>query len=235
MLYRTAATHFAQKATAKYAQRGRSSEPIALQITFQRRTFAGPVILTVQEIKLGARISTAHVTISQARDESVALFKTQNQAPDQIELKVKVLAYTTLAPPDAEEGPAVKGPWGGGDHLSSAATAGSLPGGSIDFEALAKNGTDGEWGAGPCAPPAIIVAKNLKIYSPSSTMLPKTVEERARQVFDQWAQFTPGGISARWSNEAVMWLADCLIAAFDRIGAMEEMRILATGSIARLN
>ncbi|KAL4998508.1 hypothetical protein BDV10DRAFT_185123 [Aspergillus recurvatus] len=38
-----------------------------LQVTFQRRTSAGPAILTVHEIKLGAGVGTIHVAFSQER------------------------------------------------------------------------------------------------------------------------------------------------------------------------
>ncbi|KAL3428905.1 thioesterase-like superfamily-domain-containing protein [Aspergillus tetrazonus] len=209
VLYRTATTHFARKHTATDAgpKRGqrqgriRSPEPIAFQITFQRRTFAGPAILTVQEIKLGARVSTIHVTLSQTRDEGDAVgsgYRTK--------LEVKVLAYITLAPPDMEEGPHVRGagPW---TDLSPGMPQGPLHGGAIDFKALAKDGRDGGWRAGPQAPPSLHAVKHLKVYSPSLTVLPKTVEERAGQVVEQWAQFAPGGTPARWSNEAVRRLA----------------------------
>ncbi|KAL4815010.1 thioesterase-like superfamily-domain-containing protein [Aspergillus spinulosporus] len=206
VLYRTAATHFARKHTATHAElkqgrgrrRIRSLEPIVLQITFQRRTFAGSAILTVQEIKLGARVSTIHVTLSQARDQGAAA-----GSEDRSKLEVKVLAYITLAPPDMEESPRVRGagPWA---DLPPGSPPGSLGGGAIDFRALAEDGKDGEWRAGPPAPPSLYAAKHLKIYSPSSTLLPKTVEERVGQMVDQWAQFAPGGTPARWSNEAVV-------------------------------
>ncbi|KAL4762138.1 thioesterase family protein [Aspergillus foveolatus] len=206
VLYRTAATHFARKHTATDAEprrgqwqgRIRSPEPIAFQITFQRRTFAGPAILTVQEIKLGARVSTIHVTLSQTPDEDDAA-----GSEDRTKLEVKVLAYITLAPPDMEEGPGVRGagPW---TDLASGLPQGSLRGGAIDFKALAEDERDGEWRAGPPAPPSLHAAKHLKVYSPSSTLMPKTVEERAGQAVDQWAQFSPGGTPARWSNEAVV-------------------------------
>lgn len=178
---------------------------------------------------MGARVSTIHVTLSQARDEGAAITETKTKAPDRSELEVKVLAYITLAPPDIEEGPGVEGPWGG---LSPAPPAGSLRGGSIDFKALAEDGVDGEWKSGHRVPPMLHAAKHLKAYSPSSTLLPKTVEERARQVVDQWAQFAPGGTPARWSNEAVVYLADIFPAALDRMGAMEATRLLATGASA---
>lgn len=138
-----------------------------------------------------------------------------------------MLAYITLAPPDMEEGPRVRGagPW---TDLSPGMPQGSLHGGAIDFKVLAKDGRDREWRAGPQALPSLHAVKHLKLYSPSSTVLPKTVEERAG--VEQWAQFAPGGTPARWSNEAVVCLADIFPAALDRMGAMEEMRLLATGA-----
>ncbi|KAL6232815.1 hypothetical protein BDW75DRAFT_216677 [Aspergillus navahoensis] len=227
VLYRTAATHFTQKA-ANTTSRGQehAQEPIGLQITFQRRTFAGPAILSVQEIKLGARVSTIHVTLSQARNEraaaAAAATGTALKSPDRNHLEVKVLAYVTLSPPAAEEGLAVTGPW----DLSPPPPPGSLAGGEIDFKSLGENGVDGEWKAGPVAPPTLHAAKHLQAYSPAATLRPKTAEERARQVVDQLSRFAPGGTLARWSNEAVMYLADIFPAALDRLGAMEETGVL---------
>ncbi|KAL3455598.1 thioesterase-like superfamily-domain-containing protein [Aspergillus heterothallicus] len=227
VLYRAAATHFAQRAaTSIKSKRNRPQEPIALQITFQRRTFAGPAILSVQEIKLGARVSTLQVTLLQARD-AVAGSTTHATAtsgtaiPDRKDLEVKVLAYVTLSPPEVEEGPAVTGPW----ELSPAAPLGSLSGGGIDFGALSAEGVDGEWEAGPLPSPTLHAAKHMRVCSPASTLRPKTVHERAMQVVDQWAQFAPGGMPARWSNEAVVYLADIFPAALDRMGAMEATRV----------
>ncbi|KAL3442278.1 thioesterase-like superfamily-domain-containing protein [Aspergillus insuetus] len=223
VLYRTAATHFAQKAATTTSRRQKhAQEPIGLQITFQRRTFAGPAILSVQEIKLGARISTIHVTLSQARDERAVETSKSSKLPDRKDLEVKVLAYVTLSPPAAEEGPAVTGSW----DLSPAPPPGSLAGGAIDFKALGEKGVDGEWKAGPMAPPTLHAAKHLQAYSPASTLRPKTVEGRAKQVVDQWSRFAPGGATARWSNEAVVYLADIFPAALDRLGAMETTSVL---------
>ncbi|KAL3487471.1 thioesterase-like superfamily-domain-containing protein [Aspergillus germanicus] len=222
VLYRTA-THFAQKvATTTSRAQEHAQQPIGLQITFQRRTFAGPAILSVQEVKLGARISTIHVTLSQVRDERAVAISKSSKLPDRSDLEVKVLAYVTLSPPAAEEGPAVTGPWA----LSPASPPGSLAGGAIDFNALGENGFDGEWKAGPVASPTLHAAKHLQAYSPASTLRPKTVEERAKQVVDQWSRFAPGGVLARWSNEAVVYLADIFPAALDRLGAMEDMAAL---------
>ncbi|KAL2837010.1 thioesterase-like superfamily-domain-containing protein [Aspergillus pseudoustus] len=227
VLYRTAVTHFARKAAAASNKGGKPvlpQEPIALQITFQRRTFAGPAVLTVQEIKRGARVSTIHVTLSQARDEAAASTKSPDDNKD---LEVKVLAYITLSPPEAEEGPAVRGPW----DLSPAAAPGSLAGGGIDFKVLAETGRDGEWEIGPVAAPTLHAAKHLRAYGPAATLKPKTVTERAMQMVEQLSQFAPGGRVARWTNEAVMYLVDIFPAALDRMGAMEATRVLrATGT-----
>lgn len=225
VLYRTAATHFAQKAAkSEKKEPGRAQEPIALQITFQRRTITGPAILTVQEIKLGARVSTIQVTLLQARDTAAALppstTRTEAKISDGDDLEVKVLAYITLSPPEAEEGPAVNTPW----DLSPAMPPGSLSSGGIDFRALSENGMDGEWKAGPLAPPTLYAAEHLRVYSPALTLRPKTVHQRLTQVVDQWAQFAPGGTLARWSNEAVMYFADIFLAGLDRMGAMEATR-----------
>ncbi|KAJ0413197.1 thioesterase-like superfamily-domain-containing protein [Aspergillus carlsbadensis] len=227
VIYRTAATHFAQKlatTTSSDARRPkRAQEPIGLQITFQRRTFAGPAILSVQEIKLGARVSTIHVTLSQARDERAAAAAATESGslrpPKSSDLEVKVLAYVTLSPPEAEEGPAVTGSW----DLSPAPPPGSLPGGLIDFKVLEETGIDGEWKAGPVATPTLHAAKHLQAYSPASILRPKTVAERAAQVVDQWSRFAPGGAPARWSNEAVVYLADIFPAALDRLGALQTI------------
>ncbi|KAL2812283.1 thioesterase-like superfamily-domain-containing protein [Aspergillus granulosus] len=218
ILYRTAATHFARKAAFKNTP-GHPQEPVGLQISFLRRTFAGPAILTVEEIKLGARVSTIHVTLSQRRNGSGAAITSAAKK----ELETKVLAYITLSPPDIEERPAVNGPWG----LYPTSPLGSLPGGLINLEALAEKGIDGDWKVGPLALASLHAAKHLKVYSPSSTLLPKTVEERIRQVAEQWARFAPGGMSAKWSNEAVVYFADVFPAALDRLGAME---MTATGT-----
>ncbi|KAL2859434.1 thioesterase-like superfamily-domain-containing protein [Aspergillus pseudodeflectus] len=240
VLYRTATTHFVQKAARAGASKTRGhkqqppQEPIGLQITFQRRTFAGPAILSVQEIKLGARVSTIHVTLSQARDEraaaAAAATGTALKSSDRNDLEVKVLAYVSLSPPAAEEGPAVTAPW----DLAPAPPPGSLAGGAIDFKSLSENGVDGEWKAGPVATPTLHAAKHVQAHSPASTLRPKTVEERAKQVVDQWSRFAPGGVPARWSNEAVVYLADLFPAALDRLGALEETAVLrATGGNAK--
>ncbi|GKZ74308.1 hypothetical protein AnigIFM60653_009929 [Aspergillus niger] len=193
-------------------------EPVGLQISFLRRTFSGPAILTVEEIKLGARVSTIHVTLSQKPHQA-----SSTEPPDGRALEVNVAAYITLSPPNTEDGPVIKGAW----NLSPPLPPGSLPNGWVDFKTLVQNGTDGAWALGPRAAPELHAMKHLKIYSPLQSLLPRTLEDHTNQVVDQWAQFMPGGNPAKWSNEAVMYLADIFPAALARMGAMETRRLLA--------
>ncbi|EAW22563.1 thioesterase family protein [Aspergillus fischeri NRRL 181] len=191
-------------------------EPIGMQLSFLRRTVVGPAVLRVQDIKIGARISTIHVTLSQRPDRP-------GTASDKDDLEVKVVGYITVSPPDMEEGPIRKGTWG----LSPPPVSGSLAIGSVNLEALAANGTDGAWMRLPRPPPAVTAPQHLEIYTPRPQG-PMTLESRQKQVVDQWARFIPGGKKvARWSNEAVMFLADMFPAALDRMGAMETSRLLA--------
>ncbi|KAI9374461.1 thioesterase-like superfamily-domain-containing protein [Aspergillus egyptiacus] len=212
ILYRTAATHLARRATLQNGTR-RPQEPIGLQVSFLRRTFAGPAILAVEEIKLGARVSTVHVTLFQKKDQPTSASTSTDARP----FEVKAVAYISLAPPDIEESPAVKGLW----ELSPPPPPGSLSDGSIDFQRLAQTGADGDWQQGPPAPSAIQATTHLKLYMPSSILFPKTAEERTKQIVDQWARFTPGGNAAAWCNEAVIYLADMFPAALHRLAAME--------------
>ncbi|KAL1852588.1 hypothetical protein Plec18167_007683 [Paecilomyces lecythidis] len=217
ILYRAAVVHFAKK-NATNKRWKRAPEPIGLQISFLRRTFTGPAILTVQDVKLGLRVSTIHLTLSQKRENSSATKEMGNGD----ELEVKLVAYITVSPPDMEEGPVVKGTW----NLSPPSPPGSLPDGLVDFKKLTENKRDGDWARGRLPPPALAAARQLEIYSPSSTLSPRTLEEKTKQVVDQWARFTPDGKPAKWSNEAVMYLADIFPEALDRMSAMETTRLL---------
>ncbi|KAJ5380353.1 uncharacterized protein N7496_002781 [Penicillium cataractarum] len=218
VLYRTATIHFARKYTTR-KQLARSPEPIGLQISFLRRTFTGPAILTVQEIKLGSRVSTIHVTLSQKPNQPATTKKLAYGS----ELEIMVAAFITMSPPDTEQGPVIKGLW----DLSPPMPHGSLSDGSIDFKALAEDGIDGTWVLCPQTPPALHAAKHLRIFSPSHTLSAMRLEDRTKQIVDQWAQFAPGGKPAKWSNEAVLYLADMFPAALTRMEAMETSRLLA--------
>ncbi|KAL5045848.1 hypothetical protein BDW71DRAFT_197881 [Aspergillus fruticulosus] len=72
-----------------------------------------------------------------------------------------------------------------------------------DMEESPHDDVDGEWKAGHAAPTLLHTLKNLKLYSPSLTLLLKTVEECAGKGAEHWAHFAPGGKPARWSNEGL--------------------------------
>lgn len=127
-------------------------------------------------------------------------------------------AFITMSPPDTEQGPVIKGLW----DLSPPTPHGSLADGSIDFKALAEDGIDGTWVLCPQTTPALHAAKHLKIFSPSHTLSTMRLEDRTKQM-----QFAPGGKPAKWSNEAVLYLADMFPATLARMGAMETSRLLA--------
>ncbi|KMK62683.1 hypothetical protein Y699_05066 [Aspergillus fumigatus Z5] len=213
VLYRLATVYFRETKRNRFRS---TPEPIGMQLSFLRRTVVGPAVLSVQDIKIGARISTIHVTLSQRPDRP-------RTADGKDDLEVKVVGYITVSPPDMEEGPIRKGTWG----LSPPPVSGSLANGSVNLEALAATGKDGAWMRLPRPPPGLTAPQNLEIYAPRPQG-PMTLESRQKQVVDQWTRFKPGGNTvARWSNEAVMFLADMFPAALDRMGAMETSRLLA--------
>ncbi|KAL4982455.1 hypothetical protein BDW68DRAFT_192145 [Aspergillus falconensis] len=189
------------KHTTTYGQpergraRGRHPKPIVQQINLKRRA---STILTIQEIKLDARVNMIHVTLSQASDRTSR----------ELGLEVKVLAYVTLAPPDMEESP----------HVGRS-TPGAISPGVTNFKALAEDDVDGEWKAGHAAPTLLHTLKNLKLHSPSLTLLLKTVEECAGKGAEHWAHFAPGGKPARWSNEGWCSLQIDFLAALDCFAA----------------
>ncbi|KAI2791467.1 hypothetical protein POX_c04328 [Penicillium oxalicum] len=87
LLYNLALTHFAHAHPKQYDA---PATPISLQLSFLRRTAAGPAILHVQDVKIGLRTSTIHVQLLQPSEK----------APDQ--LAVNVAGYITVSPPSAE-------------------------------------------------------------------------------------------------------------------------------------
>ncbi|KAL4874794.1 thioesterase-like superfamily-domain-containing protein [Aspergillus karnatakaensis] len=217
ILYRTASLHLKTRHKSNLS----SPEPINFQITFLRRTRIGRAVLTVQDIKLGGRLSTIHITLSQKSDTPTK--------GGEGGLETELAAYITLGSPDFESGPAVTGPWG----LSPPPPPGSDPNGAVNLDSLAEIGRDGSWARFPDAPRGLFAAQHIELYTPENLFAKdRTVGERVNQVVDQWARFRPGGAvaqekgksgaTAKWSNEAVMYLLDLFPAALNRLGAMED-------------
>lgn len=208
ILYRLTTAHFARSNTSPY--RSKPVLPISVQLTFVRPTHVGPATLTVQEVKLGARTSTIHVTLSQ----DVA-----SKGP-----QTKVVGYITVSPVETDqEGPVVKG----NQILHPNPPSGSKADGGVDFAALAETGTDGQWTRFPTIP-AMAVSQHTELYG---TLPPSTVQERINSTVDQWARFCPGGqVPARWTNEALMCLLDLFPMALDRLGAMATSTWMSTNA-----
>lgn len=205
LLYRLATTHFAHTHPTRYKD---TATPISVQLAFLRRTFAGPVTLTVEDSKLGARTSTIHVTLQQPSEKT---------GKDE----VKVTGYITVSPKSVEVGITARTNW----ELYPPARPGSGPGGKVDLGVLGKTGSDGEWKL--FTPPFMEFRKasrHLELFYPEFEPDPNGKPS----VIDQWARFCPGGVSqaeGRWTNEALMYLVDMFpraLAEFDRIASSEE-------------
>lgn len=200
VLYRLAITHFAHTHPKRYDA---PATPISMQLAFLRRTGAGPAVLSVQDTKLGARTSTIHVTLAQASEKKHG------------ELEDKITGYITVSPPTAEEGITAPTAW----ELYPAMPGGSAAGGRVNLEKLGETGRDGEWVKIEAPFPKFRrAAQQTEIFGPD----PKKAGKGPR-VVDQWARFRPGGdTEARWTNEAVVYLADMFPMALDGFDTMGE-------------
>ncbi|KUL87259.1 hypothetical protein ZTR_03376 [Talaromyces verruculosus] len=104
ILYRLATTHFKHTHPTRHNSQ---PLPISMQMTFLRRTAAGPATLTVEDSKLGLRTSTIHVTLSQEDDSSSSSSaKKQNK-----KLTAKVVGYITVSDPISDVGPSFPSAW----------------------------------------------------------------------------------------------------------------------------
>ncbi|KAE8145220.1 thioesterase-like superfamily-domain-containing protein [Aspergillus avenaceus] len=203
VIYRLALTHFAHTHPTLY---NAPATPISIQLSFLRRTAAGPITFTVQDMKLGARTSTIHITLCQASEKST-----------NGDLEVKVAGYITVSPPTAEVGISSTTGW----TLHPPMPTGSGLHGRVDLPTLHQTGRDGDWVH--LEPPHTNFRRatlQLELYGPQST-------SGRPQVTDQWARFRPGGDGgARWSNEAVAFLADMFPMA---LTGLDQMASKASG------
>ncbi|KAL2864049.1 thioesterase family protein [Aspergillus lucknowensis] len=221
ILSRLATTHF--KAIHRARFKNSTPEPIAFQISFLRRTNTGPALLTVQDMKLGLRTSTIHVTLSQPADSHYVdgvgpPFDPATGFDESAQLEDKVVGYITLSPPDLDDGPVHRGPW----ELHPPPPRGSNADGSVNFANLAATGRDGGWAKHPVVP-IVHVGANIETYGLEFDLNAPLQGAHAGMVIDQWARLTPeaGEKAPRWTNEAVVCLADVFLAALGRLAAME--------------
>lgn len=187
--------------------------PISLQLTFLRRTDVGPALLTVEDIKIGTRTSTIHVSLSQSRRKS-------NSPPE-----VKVAGYITVSPEKLDQAGAAIAT-GGQDKLIPKPAPGSLSDGAVDLDSLRINGRDGVWEVYP-ASPLIAVYHHFDVFTPP---FPLQYGKRVNSIVEQWNLFRPGGNAdtgpgpiARWTNDTVPFLTDIFPQALLRLGTAADL------------
>lgn len=209
VLYRLAVTHLSVTHAARF--KSQRLIPISVQLNFIRRTDIGPTLLTVKDIKLGARTSTIHVSLSQSprKDPSI---------PPQD----KVVGYMTVSPVPADQAGSAAIMTADHQSLLRQSAPGSGPNGEVNLERLASTGQDGRWEFYP-AYPMVAAYHQLDVFSPP---FPNQHGARMDAVVEQWVRFRPGGNPddgpgpvARWSNEAVMFLADMFPQGLLRLGS----------------
>lgn len=169
-------------------------------------------MLTVQDTKLGARTSTIHVALSQAREK-----KKGGTEGDNADLEVKVTGYITVSPATAEVGLSADAGW----RLSPAALPGSGPNGGVDLATLGRVGRDGGWVRQAASFPQFRrAAQQVELYGPDAAL-------GKRSIVDQWARFRPNGdCEAHWTNEAVAYLTDMFPMALD---GLDDVASAASG------
>lgn len=205
VLHRLAITHFAHTHPTHYPDE--AATPISMQMSFLRRTGTGPATLDVQDVKLGARTSTIHVSLLQERDK----------APHGLE--TKMAGYITVTPASRETGISAR-------KLSPGV---GLPEDPVDLGMLKQTGKDEKNGWGRYESPFLEFRKatrNVEMYTKDKATLLGQAEDGAVQ---QWCRFLPGGEKkGRWTNDAVAFLVDMFpsaLSGFDRLASKA-----ATGS-----
>ncbi|CEO58643.1 hypothetical protein PMG11_03351 [Penicillium brasilianum] len=203
VIYNLALTHFAYAHPTQYDT---PASPISLQLSFLRRTAAGPATLEVEDVKIGARTSTIHIKLLQPSEKNPA------------QLSVNVVGYITVSPPSAEVG--ISAPTGWKPY--PAPPPGSLPDGKIDLPTLARTGKDGAWIKQN--PPFLDFRRagaQIELYGPRKDETRQ--QPTGATTIDQWARFQPGGDkNGRWTDAAVVYLLDMFpmaLEGFDTLSA----------------
>lgn len=212
ILYRLATTHFKHTHPTRHNSQ---PLPISMQMTFLRRTAAGPATLTVEDSKLGLRTSTIHVTLSQEDDSSSSSSaKKQNK-----KLTTKVVGYITVSDPISDVGHSFPSAW----ELCPPAPSRGPPSVVVtpDNVSLSPDSTtQSKWrqtGPGHWA-------KFRRVEHQCITFSP-TSEFKKPGVIDQWARLrtvTSGSSSTagngKWTNETLSFLGDWFPAALEELG-----------------
>ena len=206
VIYNLALTHFKHAHPNLYDT---PASPISIQLSFLRRTAAGPATFEVEDVKLGARTSIIHIKLLQPSEKKTG------------QLEAKVVGYITVSPPSAEVG--ISAPTGWRAH--PVPVPGSLPGGAVDLKKLAQTGRDGAWTKLETPFPEFRRAScQLELYGPGKG---ETQQQRTGSMaIDQWARFRPGGDeNGRWTDAAVVYLLDMFPMALDGFDAVSATAV----------
>lgn len=175
----------------------------------------GPALLTVQDMKLGARTNTIHVALSQPS-------KKNGNGAKNGEEEIKVTGYITLSPPSAETG--VNGRTSWTPHPPP--PPGSS--GPVSLRTLASTGRDGQW-IRTHAPFLKFrrATANIEMYGPDPASFSPEASAERRGVVDQWARFRPLGpdgkpLEGRWTDDTIGYLIDMFPMMLDQVDTISS-------------
>ena len=178
VLHRVSTTHFKRTHPNRH---NAVPMPISMQLTYLRRTAEGPALITVQDVKLGARTSTIHITLSQ---------EDPSNPPNSLVQSALLVGYITISDPVAEVGVSGETGW----KLCPPAPPG--------------NPVAGSWVLTSTLFPKFRHAANrVEIYAPGPGQNP--VQKKG--ILDTWARLRPIGgqdDKPKWTDEGVAFLAD---------------------------
>ncbi|KAL2413070.1 Thioesterase-like protein TwmA [Exophiala dermatitidis] len=172
--------------------------PINLHLEFLRRTSVGTARFTVRDVKLGARISNLHITLSQLQhpDEPSG---PHNQWQDEVE------GYITMSNLGTESGLSLDTEYKPYPPV--------LP---VDLDSLRSHGQDPNYTLRAKDPFSQFrrAAQNIQMFLVKPDRKPA---DRPKSINDQWVRFAPGGASesssgklpsGRWTNDALGFVVD---------------------------
>ncbi|KAN0074793.1 Thioesterase-like superfamily domain containing protein [Elaphomyces granulatus] len=166
--------------------------PISMQLTYLRRAAEGPALITVQDVKLGARTSTIHITLSQ-EDPPKLPSLSSSASPTASAQSARLVGYITISDPVAEVGISGKTGW----KLSPPAPPG--------------NPATGSWALTSTLFPKFRHAANrVEIYKPASSQL-NPIQKKG--ILDAWTRIRPiigdqDDDKPKWTDEGVAFLVD---------------------------
>lgn len=213
VLYKAAIKHFEYAHPKQYKS---TASPISIQLSFLRRTLAGPATIHIEDVKIGLRTSTIHVKLYQASEKKHG------------EQEAKITGYITVSPPDAEVGVTTSTGW----ELNPPAAPGTMPDDSVNHEALGRTGKNGVWTIStPPYPDFRLAATQVETYRPVKVEpgqgVPQRVVEQSdkfqkdrlgKLIGDQWSRFRPGkDKNGRWTDAAVVYLTDMFPMVLDNL------------------